>query len=111
MTGIAAIAVTVTGVIVTRAGVAIAAVVIRVVVTRAGVAVVVALTVVKLEIAVVTGADIAMLVAEDDTLMVSPGTALAVVIGWMTTCGSKAGGGHDTVSLNRLCENPGIMST
>ena len=95
MTGIAAAAVAVTGVIVTGAGfviavvvtrvitgagVAIAAVVTRVIVTGAGVAVV-ALAVVKLKMAVVTGADVAMLVAEDDTFMASPSTALAVVIG------------------------------
>ena len=81
----------------------------RVIVTGAGVAVI-ALTVVELKMAVVTGADVAMLVAEDDMLMAGPSAALAVVIGWMITCGSKAGGGCDTVLLNSLCENPGIVS-
>ncbi len=61
--------------------------------TGTGVAVVIALTVVELNI-----------------LVASPGTALTGVIGWMTTCSSKAGGGHDTVSSNSLCENPGIVS-
>ncbi len=122
MTGIATVAVTVTGVRVTVAtvvtrvvaigtGVAVAAVVTRVVVTGTGVAVVIALTVVKLKIAVVTGAAVVMLFAADGMLVASPGTALAGMIGWMTTCGSKAGGGHDTVSSNSLCENPVIVST
>ena len=75
------IAAVVTRVIVTGAGVAIAAVVTGVTTTRAGGAVVVALAVVELEMAVVTGAEVAMLVAEDNMLMASPSAALAVVIG------------------------------
>ena len=122
MTGITTIAVMVTGVrvavatVVTRVvmigtGVTVAAVVTRVVVTGTGVTVVIALAVVELKMAVVTGAAVVMLVTVDGMLMASPGAALTGMIGWMTTCGSKAGGSHDTVSSNSFCENPGIVST
>ncbi len=101
MTGITAIAVMVTGVIVTGAGVIIAVVATGVIVTGAGVTVAAVVTGV-----IVTGTGVAVVIAltvvELNMLMASPGAALTGVIGCMTTCGSKAGGGHDTMSLNSL---------
>ena len=108
-TGVAVAAV-VARVVMIGTGVAVAAVVTRVIVTGTGVAVVITLAVVELEMPVVTGAAVVMLVAVDSMLAASPGTVLTGVIGWVTTCSSKAGGGCDTVLSNSLCENPGIMS-
>ena len=110
ITGVGVMIVVVTRVIVTGAGVAVATVVTRVIVTGAGVAAVAVVTRV-----IVTGTGvtvvIALAVVKLNMLMASPGAALAGVIGWMTTCSSKAGGSHDTMSSNSLCENPGIVST
>ena len=52
-----------------------------VIVTGTGVAVVIALAVVKLEMAVVTGAAVVTLVTADGMLAAGPGTALTGMIG------------------------------
>ncbi len=97
-------------IIVAGTGVAIAVVMVRVIITGAGGAVVAALTVVKLEVSVVTGVDVMTLVTDDEMVMVSPGATLAVMISWIMTHGSKVVVGCCAMSANRFCENPGTVS-